>query len=390
MAFWQERELIDAPTASAIEGLYVPSQGHFSQVLLSLGALLIGLGILSFVAANWDDIPKLARVIMILVGYVGSLLSAWRLEAFQPRLSRACLLLGSCVYGAGIFLLAQMFHEGGHWSGAVLWWLTGLLPTLFLFNDALQLLLSQGLALLYVNGHYFGVEALDGALFWAHAEPLSWKAILTGFVSPVWPLLMLAALWCAWYRLEEGRAPGFAANMFLTLNYVFIHALRCSQSLIAASLAMVCLGAFLALFARGSRGESLVGWGVCLCGVFGLFLATPWVWEEPALQTLCPFDVAARWLFSLGFEPTNTFPVLLSLAICLLLLRLIAQGSSLSVVFFCLFVLYYYFNSFYAFMPKALAFSMGGALLVLAGLWVQRVRRSRRDKKDSLEGGKHE
>ena len=379
--YWKEKRLIDAEQASTIEALYLPAKGHFAQVLFSLGALLIGLGLLSFIAANWDEIPKLLRVGIILAGYVGSILAAWRLEAVQPRLSRACLFLGSFIYGGGVFLIAQMFHEGGHWSGAVLWWFLGLLPVLFLFRDALQLFLCQVLAFIYLNGFYFGLKGLDRAIFWSRSTSLSSGECLARLFVPIWPLFSVLALWVAWRRLEDDRNWNFGPSVFLSLNYVFIGALNCSQNLAASSLLMVGLGALLASFSFGPRKDSLREWGVRLSGVFGLLLANAWAWDG-FIHTSPFLPTVFERISALGFSPPEVFAVASSLLICLLMLARIASGSFSAVVFFCLFVLYYYFNSFYSFMPKALAFTVSGLLLVGMGLWVQRLRRGRAARKD--------
>ena len=113
VALWRDSGIIDPVQASVIEGLYAPRKGHFPQVLLGLGGMLVGLGFLSAVAANWLDMPRAFRAALIVLCYLFSILAAWRAEAEFPRTSRAFLLLGSFIYGGGIFLMAQMFHQGG-------------------------------------------------------------------------------------------------------------------------------------------------------------------------------------------------------------------------------------------------------------------------------------
>lgn len=60
---WQEAGLIDPETAARIRGW---EAAHARPLLLwaviGLGALAIGLGVISVVAANWDDIPGLVRL----------------------------------------------------------------------------------------------------------------------------------------------------------------------------------------------------------------------------------------------------------------------------------------------------------------------------------------
>ena len=140
VALWRAASIIDPAQASAIEGLYAPRKGHFPQVLLGLGGMLVGLGFLSAVAANWLDMPRAFRAALIVLCYLFSILAAWRVEAEFPRTSRALLLLGSFIYGGGIFLMAQMFHQGGHWTTALAWWFAGVLPAALVFRDPFQVL----------------------------------------------------------------------------------------------------------------------------------------------------------------------------------------------------------------------------------------------------------
>ncbi|MCZ6786955.1 MAG: DUF2157 domain-containing protein [Planctomycetota bacterium] len=78
-----------------------------------LGALLIGAGILSFVAWNWELMSRAVKL-----GILGLMLVAahsagywmWRVADRLPRLGHALTLLGSLIFGASIGLVYQMFH----------------------------------------------------------------------------------------------------------------------------------------------------------------------------------------------------------------------------------------------------------------------------------------
>ena len=68
LAAWQQAGVIDAATRSRIEQF---EQGRLRPVLLyalgGLGALTIGIGLVSVVAANWDQIGKVAKLGLDLV-----------------------------------------------------------------------------------------------------------------------------------------------------------------------------------------------------------------------------------------------------------------------------------------------------------------------------------
>ena len=60
-----------------------------------LGSILVGLGILSFVAANWQDIAPLARLVMICVIMAGFYIAGERfLKKDHEKLGVALIGLG--------------------------------------------------------------------------------------------------------------------------------------------------------------------------------------------------------------------------------------------------------------------------------------------------------
>jgi len=134
---WQAEGLIDSSVVQQLRQRYqlnsleAESQNRFILVLLGLGGILLGLGMITFVAANWQGWSREVRVILLLglflgvnfAGFVG-----W--SSSQPqwqRLGKALLLLGSLLLGANLALMSQMFHHSGEvyelylvWGGGVL------------------------------------------------------------------------------------------------------------------------------------------------------------------------------------------------------------------------------------------------------------------------------
>lgn len=91
-----------------------------------LGVVLLGFAAMSFVAANWQEMPRLARLAIIFGGLVGAYAgAAFLLARGMDAFAHAAILLGVAVFGAGIMLIAQMYHIEGHPPGAVLVWALG-------------------------------------------------------------------------------------------------------------------------------------------------------------------------------------------------------------------------------------------------------------------------
>lgn len=126
---WQAAGLIDAVTAEAL-GRDVDANERksvsFGTILAMMAAMLFAAAILIFVAANWEGIPRLGRVvalfILILVSYVGGALLKTR---GHSAYAEAAWLIGAAAFGGSIALIGQMYHMSGDEAGAVVVWCIG-------------------------------------------------------------------------------------------------------------------------------------------------------------------------------------------------------------------------------------------------------------------------
>ena len=117
---WIENGLIDAVTAAGIrafEDKRVAAQGLSWPVLLAVafGGLLLGAGVLLFVAAHWDTLSPAARFALVLllvaIFHVAGACTAQRFAMLATTLHA----VGTICLGAGIFLAGQIFHVQEHW-----------------------------------------------------------------------------------------------------------------------------------------------------------------------------------------------------------------------------------------------------------------------------------
>lgn len=107
---WMEKGIISRQQYDEILGLY-DDRKQAAGILPILGGLLVGLGVLSFVAANWQEIAQGVRLLMILAALTG--LYVWGDRLFhkgQPKLGIALIGAGLMTFGAGLFLIAQMYQ----------------------------------------------------------------------------------------------------------------------------------------------------------------------------------------------------------------------------------------------------------------------------------------
>lgn len=164
------------------------ARNRFVTILLCLGGVLLGLGVITFVAANWQQWPRAFRVGVLLSALLGVQALGfylWRSPAprlaGQRRLGQALLLLGGLLLGANLALTAQMFHQGGPLSSLYFIWGGGVLTMAI----GLRLMPLGLLALILTIVGYW-----SGLYDWWEPEP-SWQRALAEHMPLVSALAFL-------------------------------------------------------------------------------------------------------------------------------------------------------------------------------------------------------
>jgi uncharacterized membrane protein len=182
---WQTEGLISRDQAEVLQARYpVDRNGRsWGMIIFScLGAVIIGLGVILLLAYNWDAIPKFAKLAIILGAVALTHLSGlWlKLGAERTRaLGEGISLLGSMLFGAGIFLVAQIYHIDEHFPNAFLIWGLGALSMAVVMPSIPQAILAATLLTV-----------------WGGAERLAFDTPI--WVAPACIALILGSL--AWRR----------------------------------------------------------------------------------------------------------------------------------------------------------------------------------------------
>jgi uncharacterized membrane protein len=133
LPIWIREGIVSEETAGRLastyqlSGLKEESSRLLSAVIFTLGALLLGGGLISFVAANWEDISTPVKLALLFGGLLGfHLIGYWLLHGWGwRRLGHALIFCGCLAFGANIGLVAQIFHVRGNWYGAFAAWAVG-------------------------------------------------------------------------------------------------------------------------------------------------------------------------------------------------------------------------------------------------------------------------
>ncbi|XJZ27804.1 DUF2157 domain-containing protein [Bacillota bacterium Lsc_1132] len=66
-----------------------------------VGSILVGAGILSFIASDWAEIGKPIKFLLIIGLYIVCNFAGFKLEQHDPKTSKSLYYLGILVFGAG-------------------------------------------------------------------------------------------------------------------------------------------------------------------------------------------------------------------------------------------------------------------------------------------------
>jgi uncharacterized membrane protein len=156
---WTAAGLIE-PTAAervrAYETEQEKTQGLRWPVLLaiSLGGLLLGAGVLLFVAAHWDTLSPGERFgLVLLLVALFHVAGAFAAERFSI-LSATLHAVGTISLGAGIFLTGQIFNLQEHWPGGLMLWALGAWVAYALLHDWPQAALAALLTPMWLGGEW--------------------------------------------------------------------------------------------------------------------------------------------------------------------------------------------------------------------------------------------
>ncbi|MAF20867.1 MAG: hypothetical protein CMI55_04310 [Parcubacteria group bacterium] len=135
------------------------AQKRVIKIIVVIGAILIGAGIFSFVAANWQVMDKWLKVVIIVASMIVSYSAGWYLKEKRGliKTGTALILLGAIIYGAGIFLVAQIFHIRANWPDGFILWMIGVILITFAIDEFSLFALAIPLGLIAIIAHPFDI-----------------------------------------------------------------------------------------------------------------------------------------------------------------------------------------------------------------------------------------
>lgn len=168
-----EAGVINKDTADKIEQYYLAkgdtSTNRLIIVFAILGATLIGLGIISLIAHNWDELSRITKTVIafipLLLGQVFcgfTILKKFVSESWRE--STTAFLIFSI--GASIALISQIYNIPGDLSAFMLTWLLLSLPLIFIMKSSIASILYLIGITYYVCITNYGYPPSTSYLYW--------------------------------------------------------------------------------------------------------------------------------------------------------------------------------------------------------------------------------
>ena len=134
------------------------------NIILTVAAVLVGAGIFSFIASNWDKMGSPVKIAVILSAMIASYSLGWYLkeEKHFIKTGDSLILLGTIIYGAGIFLVAQIFQIRANWPDGFIFWMFGVLAVAYATSTYHLYYFAIPLGIIALFGHPFIIFAGPG------------------------------------------------------------------------------------------------------------------------------------------------------------------------------------------------------------------------------------
>lgn len=377
-----------------------------AAILGTLGALLLGLGVIAFVGSNWEETPRLFRLGLILAAMVVAYAAAFAFDRRDLRIfAEAGLLAAGLVYAGAIVLVGQTYHMAGDFQGALLLFEVGILaaalftgsPTMTVLalatagywawvatvdNGVVPHWLSLGAILIGVaiatvqNSHWGRIVAVIAAMYWlgltiagfGDAGDWSFAAGMMVYATTALAVWSVGAALAAFTRMPRvdalGEAtlwPALLATLiaFGLLQFAETASVGEQPALIAAlaALAIAISGAVLAYVQKGATVVDIVAVAILGIGAVAYGLALP---DDDLAQRLAGgllVVIAALWAVTLG--QSGRHPI----------------GKVIGLAAFGLEIIYLYIRTLSTILDTAIAFLVGGLLFVALAFVLYRVDR---------------
>lgn len=370
------REQADKMLADSTAYRKEQSSNKLIVAISTIGSILLGIGAILFVASNWAVMPNTVKTLILVGSTFGVYWTGYYFKYQKqnlPKVGASLIFLGALLFGATIFLIAQMYNVNANSHVLVLIWLLGILPLVYAFSSSPIAGLSALLSYIWIG--LFVFKGLDfyraqGDFFRLPVLYLVSGVLMFGIGAMHYLSEKLKNV-ARVYRLA-GIKVALASLFFLTFRFfsgVYEH---------------------YGFFSRSLETSTQFTFGFVLFSILAILLAVAVLLFNPSksstnvLENFVALGLAGIALIFFFFpSTTNLYVVIFNLilaGIVFMLLFVGYQREDMQIVNAGMFwlsalILVRYFDFFWDLLPRSLFFMVGGLILVFGGIVLEKKRR---------------
>jgi uncharacterized membrane protein len=158
---WLSTGLVESDQAQRITERYAlgdldrPVSSLLAPALYLIGALLIVAGAVSYLSVHWNALPVVVRLcflILMMGAFWGWGYHQWKVRRTHVHRGHAIFFVGTMIYGASIFLIADMYGLQSSWYNGFGMWAAGALLLAWFTGSVPHVLLMCFVSLIWFEG----------------------------------------------------------------------------------------------------------------------------------------------------------------------------------------------------------------------------------------------
>lgn len=356
------------------------SSGKLVTAVSVIGAVLLGLGVIMLVASNWQTMPDIFKILILIGATFTAYISGYILKYEKKTLLKAgsaLLFLGALLIGASLFLVAQIYHVNANSHVLILIWIAVNLPLVYAFQSREVAGLIAVLFFIWIPSFIyqnmmashafesitaFPILYLVSAIFLFGCGGLHYASQSLVKVARVYRLVALPVILISLFLLTFNTFSGSYTNGFVGAYSIAAYLRNLSPFFKMWVTLTGLAGVAIAFFNYRQRfsGKNIhlfefISSSVLIgCALMLMHLPSETNIYMALFNMLFVGLVGAVIYF--GFEHED------------------AQLTNMGLRCAGLFILAKYFDFFWGLMPRSIFFILGGLILVFGGMYLERFR----------------
>lgn len=354
-----------------------------------IGSVLAGTGAVLFIAANWQFIPAIVKIISLASVTFAAAYAGYYLEYEKnyPKTGSSLLFLSTLLFGALIFLTAQTYHieSSGRLHLLILIWLISIVPYIYLFKSKAVAVLSMVLLFTWLSAFAMKHSGFN----YEHSLPLIFCCaaiftfaigklhdFITGYeeLAPVFEKISIFIIFFCLFLMTFGyfSKPPLHISVFFSGS---IFAAAANSALLIVPV-FILLSSFVFNPAKLKANHAEIILMLCIFS-YCLLIGNPYLSE----RIFHGGYESSEYYY--GYSSVGMLRIFTNLFFALSVLGLILSGYmrkrmfyvNLGIFWLVIFITFKYFDIFWRLMPRSLFFLIGGVLLIGSALFFEHKRR---------------